>query len=69
MDHHEPSGMFYNWYDEANGEVLTTWPTDGNTVYPFLSSVDNGWLAAALMVVAERRPGERASWPSSSRTG
>lgn len=51
MDHHEPSGMFYNWYDEANGEVLTTWPSDGNTVYPFLSSVDNGWLAAALIVV------------------
>ena len=51
MRHHEPSGMYYNWYDEANGTVLTTWPTDGNTVSPFLSSVDNGWLAAALMVV------------------
>jgi hypothetical protein len=51
MDHHVPSGMFYNWYDEATGGVLTTWPTDGNTVLPFLSSVDNGWLAAALMVV------------------
>ncbi len=38
--------MYYNWYDEATGEPLTTWPTDGNTVYPFLSSVDNGWLAA-----------------------
>ncbi len=23
MDHHAPSGMFYNWYDESNGEVLT----------------------------------------------
>ncbi len=51
MDHHAPSGMFYNWYDEFNGEVLTTWPTDGSTVLPFLSSVDNGWLAAALVVV------------------
>ena len=51
MRHHEPSGMYYNWYDEATGEPLTTWPTDGNTVYPFLSSVDNGWLAAGLMVV------------------
>ena len=46
MRHHEPSGMYYNWYDEATGEPLTTWPTDGNTIYPFLSSVDNGWLAA-----------------------
>lgn len=48
---HRPSGMFYNWYDERTGAVLTTWPTDGNPVNPFLSSVDNGWLAAALMVV------------------
>ncbi|ACV76929.1 glucoamylase family protein [Nakamurella multipartita] len=53
MTRHEPSGMFYNWYDEATGEVLTTWPTDGSRVYPFLSSVDNGWLAAALMVVQQ----------------
>ncbi len=51
MRHHRPSGMYYNWYDEATGEVLTRWPIDGNVVYPFLSSVDNGWLAAALMVV------------------
>ncbi len=51
MRHHEPSGMYYNWYDEASGAVLTSWPTDGSTVYPFLSSVDNGWLAAALIVV------------------
>lgn len=51
LQHHAPSGMFYNWYDEATGAVLTTWPTDGNRVYPFLSSVDNGWLGAALRVV------------------
>lgn len=40
------SGQFYNWYDPATGEKLTVWPEDGGTVYPFLSSVDNGWLAA-----------------------
>ena len=51
LDRHAPSGMFYNWYDEATGRVLTTWPEDGSRVYPFLSSVDNGWLAAALIVV------------------
>jgi hypothetical protein len=51
MDHHTPSGMFYNWYDEASGDVITTWPTDGSRIYPFLSSVDNGWLGAALRVV------------------
>ncbi len=51
MEHHTASGMFYNWYDEATGEVITTWPADGKRVYPFLSSVDNGWLGAALLVV------------------
>ncbi len=51
MEHHEPSGMFYNWYDESTAEVLTRWPSDGSVVLPFLSSVDNGWLAAALIVV------------------
>ena len=38
---------------------LTTWPVDGSTVLPFLSSVDNGWLAAALIVVAQRRRAQR----------
>ena len=57
LEHHTPSGMFYNWYDEASGEVLTTWPDDGNRVYPFLSSVDNGWLGAALRVVMNADPG------------
>lgn len=56
LRHHAPSGMFYNWYDEATGEVLTRWPVDGNRVDPFLSSVDNGWLAAGLMVVRRAEP-------------
>ncbi len=56
MKHHEASGMFYNWYDEANGEVVTVWPENSTTVYPFLSSVDNGWFAAALMVVRNAEP-------------
>lgn len=51
--------MYYNWYDEATGAVLRTWPTDGNIVYPFLSSVDNGWLAAALVVVGNAEPSLR----------
>ena len=57
LKHHEPSGMFYNWYDEANGDVVTIWPENGSTVYPFLSSVDNGWFAASLMVVRNAEPG------------
>ncbi|MGG5259835.1 glucoamylase family protein [Phycicoccus avicenniae] len=52
MEHHTPSGMYYNWYDEATGEALTTWPDSGDTVVPFCSSIDNGWLGAALLVVA-----------------
>ncbi|MDQ7991399.1 MAG: glucoamylase family protein [Propionicimonas sp.] len=59
LRHHEPSGMFYNWYDEATGEVITTWPGDGSRVYPFLSSVDNGWLGTALWVVRNAVPGAR----------
>lgn len=56
LDRNEPSGMFYNWYDEATGEVVTTWPEDGHEVVPFLSSVDNGWFAAALRVVRGAEP-------------
>jgi Putative glucoamylase/Protein of unknown function (DUF3131) len=62
MDRHDQSGQFYNWYDESDASVLLTWPVDGTRVYPFLSSVDNGWLAAALMVVrnADRANSRRA---------
>ncbi len=62
LERHEPSGQFYNWYDPATLAKLTIWPENGNPVYPFLSSVDNGWLAAALLMVAEAVPahGERA---------
>jgi hypothetical protein len=48
--------MFSNWYDPATGAELTTWPVDGNPVYPFLSSVDNGWMAAALLMVGNAVP-------------
>jgi hypothetical protein len=57
MKHHEPSGMYYNWYDERTGEALTAWPGSGDRIHPFLSSVDNGWLGAALLVVRSADPG------------
>ncbi|MEP6666039.1 MAG: glucoamylase family protein [Nocardioidaceae bacterium] len=60
VSRNEPSGMFYNWYDEHTGKVITTWPTDGHTIIPFLSSVDNGWFAASLRVVAGAEPRLRA---------
>jgi hypothetical protein len=56
MERHRDSGMFYNWYDEATAAKLTTWPVDGSPLTPFLSSVDNGWLATALMIVASAEP-------------
>ncbi len=49
-------GQFYNWYDPATGERLTTWPVDGSNVYPFLSTVDNGWLGTALIMVGNAVP-------------
>ncbi len=57
LDRHGPSGMFYNWYDPHSGAKLRTWPEDGSTVHPFLSSVDNGWLATALLLVSRADPG------------
>lgn len=53
---HAPSGMFFNWYDEKTGEVLTTDPDGTRPITPFVSSVDNGWFAAALMVVRNAEP-------------
>lgn len=49
------NGFFYNWYDPRTGALAGTWP-GGGALRPFLSSVDNGWLAAALMLVANSRP-------------
>jgi hypothetical protein len=84
MPHHEPSGMYYNWYDPLDGSVITRWPIPPNDpVYPFVSSVDNGWLGAALQVVRTAVPGarrlaerlwERMRWdmfynPNASRPG
>jgi Putative glucoamylase/Protein of unknown function (DUF3131) len=57
LERHGPSGQFFNWYDPATLEKLTVWPEPpNNPVYPFASSVDNGWLAAALIMVANADP-------------
>ncbi|MBA2384866.1 MAG: DUF3131 domain-containing protein, partial [Actinobacteria bacterium] len=60
LERHEESGQYYNWYDPQTGEKLTVWPADGSTVHPFLSSVDNGWLAAALVMVGNAVPEHEA---------
>ena len=56
MERHEASGQFYNWYDHRTGEKLTVWPPSGEPHEPRLSSVDNGWLAVGLAVVADQVP-------------
>src|ERR687887_416790 len=56
MERHEPSGQFYNWYDHRTGAKLTTWPPTGEPLTPILSSVDNGWLATGLHLVARGVP-------------
>jgi hypothetical protein len=56
MDRDGPSGQFFNWYDPATGARLFTWPPDGSRLFQFLSTVDNGWLAAALIMVEHGVP-------------
>lgn len=56
LERHEDSGMFYNWYDPTTGEKLRTFPESGDTIKPFLSSVDNGWLATGLLLAARAEP-------------
>src|SRR5688500_16096240 len=56
MERHAASGQYYNWYDHRTGEKLTVWPPSGAPLTPILSTVDNGWLAVGLKIVAERVP-------------
>jgi hypothetical protein len=51
-----PSGQYFNWYDHTTGAKLTIWPPSGAPLKPILSSVDNGWLATAIHVVANTVP-------------
>lgn len=56
LEKHEDSGMFYNWYDPRTGEKLTEFPGSGDPIKPFLSSVDNGWLATGLLLASRAEP-------------
>jgi len=56
MERHAPSGQYYNWYDHRTGAKLTAWPPTGQALTPILSSVDNGWLATGLHLVARGVP-------------
>jgi len=57
LERHQASGQFWNWYSPQTGAKLTVWPEPpNNPVIPFASSVDNGWLASALIMVANAVP-------------
>ena len=56
MAKHEPSGMFYTWYAPETGDKLTEFPGSGEAIKPFLSSVDNGWLATGLLLTSRAEP-------------
>lgn len=49
-------GFFYNLYDVASGSRQGVGGDKDHPPRPFLSSVDNGWLAAALIMVRNARP-------------
>ena len=49
------AGQYFNWYDIRDGSISPTSP-GGDPATPWLSSVDNGWLAVGLRVVASREP-------------
>ena len=57
MERYGDTGQYYNWYDHRTGEKLTDWPPKHDpNFHPILSSVDNGWLAVGLKVVANGVP-------------
>ena len=52
-------GQYFNWYDIRTGAISPTTPGGGEATL-WLSSVDNGWLAVGLRIVANRVPELRA---------
>jgi hypothetical protein len=49
-------GFFLNELDPRDGRSLKAWPVDSSPCRPHVSSVDNGWLAAALTMVSGAHP-------------
>ncbi|WP_431801829.1 glucoamylase family protein [Halobacillus andaensis] len=43
------NGLFYNWYNTDDGSLMTDWGE-------FISTVDNGWLSAGLIVSGQAYP-------------
>jgi hypothetical protein len=49
-------GFYFDKLDPRTGRLLKKSPFDGKPIRPLLSAVDNGWLAAALMMVRNTQP-------------
>lgn len=49
-------GFLANWYQSDTGQLVTEWPGSGRSIKPFVSSVDNAWLASGLLLAQERFP-------------
>lgn len=43
------NGLFYNWYYTKDASLMTDWGQ-------FISTVDNGWLSAGLIVIGQAYP-------------
>jgi hypothetical protein len=57
MERFRDTGQYYNWYDHRTGAKLTSWPPrPTDEFHPWLSSVDNAWLAVGLRIVQRSVP-------------
>ncbi len=61
LEHHRPSGMFYNWYDEATGKKLTSWPVNRRHRLPVPVQRRQRLAGRGLHAGAERRSGQPSS--------
>jgi hypothetical protein len=57
LERHQPSGMFYNWYDPATGAKLTTSPVDGNAAPSCAARPATCWTRWTSAPTTTRRPG------------
>jgi hypothetical protein len=49
-------GLYPNWWNAHTGKPLAIWPQSGAPMAPFVSTVDNGNLALALVTIREMMP-------------
>jgi hypothetical protein len=52
-------GFFLDSYDPRTGVPLKVSPDGGQPIHPLVSAVDNGWLAAALLMISNTKPALR----------